>query len=69
MEQKLTSEQLEALRRFARLNGRTWKSCLRHAWETSRYYDHGAEEYSGTLQQIRNTFGPSWLVRFRLPDA
>jgi len=62
-----TAEQIEALQHFARINGRTWKSCLRHAWMTGRYADHGAAKYSHLLQQIRNTFGPSWLVRFTLP--
>ena len=62
-----TAEQIEALKKFARINGRTWKSCLRHAWETGRYADHGAAGYSNLLQQVRNNLGPSWLVRFQLP--
>ena len=61
----ITPEQLEAINRFARENGRTWKSNLRHAWETGRYDDHGAGEYSHLLQQVRNGLGPSWLVRFK----
>lgn len=61
-------EQLEALRTFAAANGRNWKSNLRQAWMTGIY-----DEYAGTgrrdlLQQVRNAFGPTWLVRFRLPD-
>jgi len=64
---KPNAEQLWALRTFAALNGRTWKSCLRHAWETGMYAEHGAADYSNLLQQVRNTFGPSWLVKFKLP--
>jgi hypothetical protein len=60
------AEQLEALKQFAASNGRTWKSALRHAWETG---DYGVIQYTNQaayLQQIRNSFGPSWLVRFVL---
>jgi hypothetical protein len=65
MKQTLTAEQLEALQQFAKQYGRTWKSALREAWMTG---DYGTFETSNLLQQIRNTFGPSWLVSFRLPN-
>jgi hypothetical protein len=66
---RLTSEQLAALRVFANANGRLWKSALNTAWSTGRYNDYnGAEEY-GLLQQIRNTFGPSWLHRFSFANS
>lgn len=55
----LTQDQLEALRSYAKQNGRTWKSKLWDDWMTGRA--------NGELQQIRNTFGPTWLTRFRLP--
>ena len=64
MSHTLTVEQLAALQTFARENGRNWKSALRHSWETGDYCTNAD---SASLQQIRNTFGPSWLVRFRLP--
>lgn len=63
---ELTNEQLYALREFANIEGRTWKSVLRQAWMNGDYGIHG--EISNSLQQIRNSFGPSWLVRFRLPE-
>jgi hypothetical protein len=54
-----TAAQLSALVCYATGHGRTWKSQLNDDWMNGR-----AE---GELQQIRNQFGPSWLVRFRLP--
>lgn len=59
---RLSSEQAQALAEWAAIYGRTWKQALRHAWETGDY--EGFEQLN-YLQQIRNTFGPSWLVRFR----
>lgn len=61
-----TIEQLDALKTFANANGRTWKSNLRQAWMTGRYSDYPGTDRSDLLQQIRNGFGPSWLVRFSL---
>lgn len=62
-----TNEQLAALRTFANANGRTWKSKLRHCWEISRYDDYPGTDRYDLLQTVRNTLGPSWLVRFTLP--
>jgi hypothetical protein len=56
---KPTAEQIQALVEYAKANGRTWKSKLNDAWY------HASE--AGILQQIRNEFGPSWLMRFKLP--
>lgn len=59
----LSPDQLAALRAFATDNGRSWKRVLNDAWMTGNWsQDHG--DNAGLLQQIRNTFGPSWLVRF-----
>lgn len=60
-----TVEQLQALLGFAKANGRTWKSNLRHCWETGRYSDYNGANRCDLLQQIRNSFGPSWLIRFK----
>ena len=60
-------EQIEALKKWASVHGRNWKSALREAWMTGDY--KGIEPYGNTaayLQQVRNTFGTSWLVNFRL---
>jgi hypothetical protein len=70
MEKKeLSPAQLEALRKFAKVNGRTWKANLNHAWMTGRYAEYGAADFSGWLQTVRNEFGPSWLVKFKFPEA
>ena len=63
----LTRDQLEALRTWAKHYGRTWKSSLRHAWFDGDYETFQYSATSAYLQQVRNTFGPSWLVRFVLP--
>jgi hypothetical protein len=53
-----SQEQLEALRSYANAHGRQWKSNLLSDWEHGRTV--------GELQQVRNQFGPSWLVKFKL---
>lgn len=58
MPELLSRPQLFALERYAKEHGRRWKSQLNHDWMTGRT--------TGTLQQVRNAFGPSWLVRFNL---
>lgn len=60
----LTENQINAIQQWATRNGRCWKSELRQAWMTGNYYE---ADDSASLQQLRNTFGPAWLVRFRLP--
>jgi hypothetical protein len=62
MRQELNTEQTVALEEWARLHGRNYKSALRQAWMTG---DYAGFEKSNFLQQIRNTFGPSWLESFR----
>ena len=56
-------EQVEALKAWAGIYGRNWKSALNTAWMNGNY--NGFAD-SHLLQQVRNTFGPSWLVRFVL---
>lgn len=66
---KPTTEQIEAVRLFAAANGRKWKGELRNLWMNGAYNNAvmgGAD--SALLQQLRNSFGPSWLNSFRLPD-
>jgi len=65
----LIDEQLAALREFADANGRDWKSKLNTAWSTGRYLAFGGTARSGQLQLIRNTFGPSWLVKFSFDNV
>ena len=49
-----TPEQWDALVAYAREHGRTWKAQLLTDWRDGRD--------SGLLRQIRNSFGPRWLM-------
>ena len=63
----LTENQREALSRFAKKHGRQWKSKLHECWMSGRYpYDIVNTNDSAYLQQVRNQFGPSWLVKYRI---
>jgi len=57
----LSCAHYQALKNFASNEGRCWKSALRHCWETG-IYPNGCR--SDLLQQVRNIYGPSWLVKF-----
>lgn len=61
-----SKEQIEALHQWKREFGRNWKDALRRAWFDGDYMGFTGE--SAYLQQVRNTFGPSWLIRLRLLD-
>lgn len=54
-----TQAQVDALQAYAVAHGRSWKSKLINDWMQGRC--------QGALQHVRNVFGPSWLLRFRLP--
>lgn len=60
----LDADQIAALRAYAARHGRRWKSILNNVWMGGSPYDDG-----GTLRRLRNTHGPSWLQRYRLPKA
>lgn len=59
----LTEDQYRALQNYAVKHGSRWKAMLMDSWQ--RGGAHGP-----LLQQVRNTFGPSWLLGFRFyqPD-
>jgi hypothetical protein len=63
MKQIPNVEQMQALVDFAKQYGRTWKSELRFAWETGIYPSNCN---APALQQVRNVYGPTWLVNFRI---
>ena len=65
----LDADQLAALRTFADANGRDWKFKLNHAWSSGRYREYNGTDNYGYLQQVRNTFGPSWLVKFSFDNV
>ena len=63
---KPTPEQLAALDMFRSFHGRRWKAVLRDGWE------HGIPPDTicgGLLQQLRNEFGPAWLIAYRPGDT
>ena len=49
-----STEQVEALKTWAAIYGRNWKSALRDAWMNG---DYNGFADSHLLQQVRNTFG------------
>jgi hypothetical protein len=56
---------LDTLRAVKSALGRNYKSAIRQAWMTGDYRGQLLQDWSSQLQQIRNSFGPSWLVRAR----
>lgn len=59
-----TDVELAALRAFKAKHGRCWKQVLRDRWMDGNW-DYDSED-SQTLQTIRNTRGPSWLISVRI---
>jgi hypothetical protein len=59
-----TAQQLDALRLVKLTYGRTWRSWLGGAWETGNYAS--CHSVAPLLQQLRNSFGPSWLQRVNI---
>jgi hypothetical protein len=59
---KLVDETLSA---YAARYGRKWKDKLATDWATGRSLH---EPEGATLQSIRNTYGPSWLMKYKLPS-
>lgn len=68
--QQPSREQALALVRFAKLRGRNWKSELSLCWSGGGFYPDVrlTDDDRAYLQQVRNSFGPSWLVQAKLPN-
>ncbi len=64
----LTTEQWDALCRFAGYEGRQWKSSLAQCWRNGCYPWHvkNTPNDESYLQQIRNHQGSSWLQKCQL---
>ena len=60
---KLNDEQMNALREYAEHNGRAWRERLIDDWV------HGRDGNSPLLRQVRNTVGPSGLMRIKLEQV
>lgn len=59
---RLSAEQMTALRRWRATHGRVWRSKLLDAWSRA---GTGVPGYSPELEQLRNGFGPEWLMKQR----
>jgi hypothetical protein len=57
-----TEAQIAAIVDYARTHGRRWKADLCADWSSGR------DERNPLLRQLRNEFGPIWLLRFKLPS-
>ena len=64
-ENMTNNEAIEVLRQVKIILGRNYKTAIRNAWMNGNYSAESLGQWSSQLQQIRNTFGPSWLVRTR----
>lgn len=61
----LTGDELAELQAFAKLEGRNWKAILqRESW-----WRGIPMRGFPLLYGLRNSHGPEWLERFRLPTA
>lgn len=60
----ISTQQIQALRNYAASKGRFWKCQLCRDWVSGR---DALEPGGALLRQVRNSFGPSWLKRFKLP--
>lgn len=70
LRQQPNEEQIAAIVRFAKANGRSWRVTLWAAWMNG--YSRCVVPQDGDeahLQQLRNQLGPSWLDSFKLPKA
>jgi hypothetical protein len=56
--QTISTEQEQALKQFARANGREWKAKLNILWQRAAA--------PVELHQLRNSHGPSWLASYRV---
>jgi hypothetical protein len=56
----ISPEALAALKDYAVLRGRNWKSAMRNDWI------YGGPWCNPELARLRNTHGPSWLKSFKL---
>jgi hypothetical protein len=63
MSEQPTDEQLEAIKAFAKKHGPHWKADLGAAWANGKDTN---EPNGHLLRQVRNNFGPRWLIKFKL---
>lgn len=67
MNEQITKDQAIAVLKEVREKiGRNYKQPIRMAWMNGDYTGEGLEQWDSQLQQIRNVFGPTWLVNIRV---
>lgn len=64
---KPTAEEISALQTFARICGPRWKVTLRECWMNDMLRVYLNSNDAALVRALRNTHGPSWLNRFKLP--
>ena len=62
------AEAIEVLVRVRKSTGHYWRSIVHACWHNGWYRKNHLGEFEGALQNIRNTFGPSWLMKVKLPS-
>jgi hypothetical protein len=67
MQDQPSEKQINAVITWADRMGRFWRRELRGAWMDGNY--QGNSDISHLLQQVRNEFGPEWLIKFSLKAA
>ena len=65
--EKLTEAQMRAVVNFADQKGRGWRDQLMRCWERASYPGIDPDD-GAALQQVRNQFGPEWLVNVQIAD-
>ncbi|MCW8059357.1 hypothetical protein [Agrobacterium tumefaciens] len=58
----LTDQEVKALQHYAARHDRSWKRILNTVW-----MGEGRCDDDQILRKLRNTHGPTWLDRYRLP--
>ncbi len=61
--EEINEEQLAAIQAFAKKYGEHWKEALNIQWCNGKDTN---EPDGHLLRQIRNNFGPDWLIEFNL---
>lgn len=64
-----TTEQLAALKDYAKFVGKNWKEALQMDWVGSGPSISGWRGEWAYMQQLRNNFGSRWLASFELPTS
>jgi hypothetical protein len=62
----LTEVELAAMGAWRKVYGRRWRAALGTAWKRHEYMGV-ADRHIQPLAYLRNSRGPSWLVRFKFP--